>query len=56
MSECKPLKCRKCGKPLGYVSIAAKSIFEPHPKIENVQLVGTCLDCRKTKGFYRRPF
>lgn len=56
MSDNEPLKCSKCGKPIGYVSIAAKSIFEPHPKTDNIMLVGTCLECQEPAGFYRRPF
>jgi hypothetical protein len=54
MSECEPLRCRKCGKPIGYVSIAAKSYLEPRPRTENVLLVGTCLNCQETQSFYRR--
>jgi hypothetical protein len=56
MSERKLLRCEKCGKPIGYVSVTAKSFLESRPDLDNVRVVGTCLDCRGGTGFYQRNF
>jgi hypothetical protein len=56
MSEHRLLRCGKCGKPIGYVTISAKSFLESRPDLDNVQVSGTCLDCRGGSGFYQRNF
>ncbi|MCW3982420.1 MAG: hypothetical protein NWE96_00315 [Candidatus Bathyarchaeota archaeon] len=54
MSENKPLRCQKCGKPLGYVTITARSLLEAKPDLGNVRLVGTCMGCRNGGRFAPR--
>jgi ribosomal protein S14 len=56
MSDAKPLRCQKCGKPLGYVTVAPKSFLATKPSVENIKLVATCPECSGGKGFYRRNF
>ncbi|MCL5949428.1 MAG: hypothetical protein M1490_03005 [Candidatus Bathyarchaeota archaeon] len=56
MSESKPLRCQKCGKPIGYVTVTAKSFLVAKPAVDNVKLVATCMDCSSGTGFYRRNF
>ena len=45
MSESEPLRCQKCGKPVGYVTVTAKSFLVAKPAVDNVKLVATCMDC-----------
>ncbi|MGD6851516.1 MAG: hypothetical protein ACQCN6_05590 [Candidatus Bathyarchaeia archaeon] len=54
MSENKPLRCQKCGKPLGYIDLTAKNMFQSKPSLDNVRLIGTCMECHGATGFYRR--
>ncbi len=56
MSESKPLRCQKCGKPLGYVTVTPKSFLAAKLTVDNVKLVATCIDCSGGTGFYRRNF
>jgi hypothetical protein len=56
MSERKLLKCEKCGKPVAYVSLTAKSFLESKPDLDNVAVSGTCMDCQGHGGFYQRNF
>ena len=56
MIASKPLKCKKCGKPVAYVTVAAKSFIEAKPEVDNVKLVATCIDCSNGNSFYRRNF
>ena len=56
MSKSEPLKCQKCGKPLGYVSVTAKSVLAAKPQVDNVKLAATCIDCTGGNSFYRRNF
>jgi hypothetical protein len=56
MSERKLLKCEKCGKPVAYVSVTAKSLLESKPDVDNVNVSATCMDCRGGTGFYQRNF
>lgn len=53
MSENKPLKCQKCGRPIGYIEVTVKSVFQKS-STDNVRLVGTCMDCHSETGFARR--
>ncbi len=45
MSETKPLRCQKCGKPLGYVTVFAKGLTSINQPVQNVKLVAICMDC-----------
>ena len=57
MSESKPLRCQKCGKPIGYVTVLGKSLTGSQQPVTNVKLVGICMDCASGKtSIYRRNF
>jgi hypothetical protein len=56
MSESGPLRCQKCGKAIGYVTVTAKSFIAAKPTVDNVKLVAICMDCSSQNGFYRRNF
>jgi ribosomal protein S14 len=56
MSNAKPLRCQKCGNPLGYVTVSAKSFLATKPAVDNLKLVVRCPECSGGTGFYRRNF
>ena len=56
MSESKPLRCQKCGKPIGYVTVTAKSFLAAKPAVDNVKLVATCMDCSGEIAFTAETF
>ncbi len=56
MSERKLLKCEKCGKPMGYITVRPRSLLESRPDFDNVQVTGSCLECQGKTGFYQRNF
>ncbi len=47
MGESKPLKCKKCGKPLGYISVLTEGLLGMQQRLDNVKLVAVCMDCYK---------
>jgi len=44
MSDTKPVRCQKCGKPLGYITVFAKGLVLSHP-IQNAKIVAICMQC-----------
>ncbi|HLN89983.1 MAG TPA: hypothetical protein VK253_07950 [Candidatus Binatia bacterium] len=44
MSNTEPYGCQKCGKPIGYVSVTAKSFLVAKPSVNDVKLVATSID------------
>ena len=56
MSEDKSLKCQKCGKPIGYVTVTTKNFIAAKPSVDNVKLVTTLMDYSSKNSFYRRNF
>ncbi|MDH5376453.1 MAG: hypothetical protein OEW95_11690 [Candidatus Bathyarchaeota archaeon] len=44
MSDTKPARCQKCGKPLGYITVFAKGLILSQP-IMNVKIVAVCMEC-----------
>ena len=45
MSEAKPIRCQKCGKPLGFVTVLSKGLLGLQQPLQNVKLVAICMDC-----------
>ncbi|HEX7481865.1 MAG TPA: hypothetical protein VF350_00160 [Candidatus Bathyarchaeia archaeon] len=56
MSESKPLRCHKCGKPIGYAKVTTQSFLAAKSSLDNAKLIVTCIDCSNTNSFYRRNF
>ena len=53
MTEGKQLKCQKCGKPIGFITVTAKSPLEARPNLDNIRIGGTCMECLGYRtGFY----
>jgi len=50
MSEAKPLRCQKCGKPIGYVTVLTKGLLWMQQPATNVKIVGICMDCASKKS------
>jgi DNA-directed RNA polymerase subunit N (RpoN/RPB10) len=48
MSGNQPVRCQKCGKPVGYITVLGKSLFGEQA-IQNVKIVAVCMNCRQKK-------
>jgi Zn finger protein HypA/HybF involved in hydrogenase expression len=49
MSEAKPIRCQKCGKPVGYLTVLGKSLLGTQQPVQNVKVVAVCMNCRQKK-------
>jgi hypothetical protein len=50
----KPVRCQKCGKPVGYITVLAKGLLSFQQPIGNVKIVAVCMECAgKTKLDHR---
>jgi hypothetical protein len=45
MSEDKPVRCQKCGKPIGYVTVLGKGLMGFQQPVTNVKIVAICMEC-----------
>ncbi len=48
MTEAEPVRCQKCGKPVGYVTVLAKGLRFQQP-IQNVKVIAICMECSQKK-------
>jgi hypothetical protein len=49
MSDAKPVKCQKCGNPIGYVTVVARGISPFQQPVPNVKIVALCMECFRKK-------
>ena len=49
MSDAKPVRCQKCGKPLGYVTVLAKGVTSLQQPLQNMKLIAICMECVQKK-------
>jgi RNA polymerase-binding transcription factor DksA len=49
MNGDKPVRCQKCGKPIGFVTVLAKGLLGVQQRLENVKVVAICMDCYQKK-------
>jgi hypothetical protein len=49
MNDAKPVRCQKCGKPLGYVTVSAKGLTSLQQPIQNARIVAICMECSQKK-------
>lgn len=49
MGESKPVRCQKCGKPVGYVTVLAKGLLGLQQSLQNVKVVAICMECVQKK-------
>jgi DNA-directed RNA polymerase subunit N (RpoN/RPB10) len=47
MSEAKPIRCQKCGKPIGYVTVLRKGLMGIQQPIQDVKIIAVCLACAR---------
>ena len=45
MNNTGPLRCQKCGKPLGYVTVLAKGLTSLPQPLQDVKLFAVCMEC-----------
>jgi hypothetical protein len=49
MNGDKPVRCQKCGKPIGFVTVLAKGLLGVQQRLENVKVVAICMECHQKK-------
>jgi hypothetical protein len=49
MSEAKPVRCQKCGKTIGYVTVLGKGLIGVRQPLQNVKIIAVCMDCSRKK-------
>ncbi|MGB8780638.1 MAG: hypothetical protein WCD81_08315 [Candidatus Bathyarchaeia archaeon] len=45
MIDAKPVRCQKCGKPLGYVTLVAKGLTSLSQTLQNAKIIAICMEC-----------
>jgi DNA-directed RNA polymerase subunit N (RpoN/RPB10) len=55
ISDAEPVRCQKCGKPIGYVTLLARGLTSFQQPIQNVKIIAICMDCsQKKKELFRK--
>jgi hypothetical protein len=49
ISDAELLRCQKCGKPIGYVTVLARGLTSFQQPIQNVKIIAICMDCSQKK-------
>ncbi len=49
MSNAQPVRCQKCGKPVGYVTVLAKGVLGLQQPLQNVKVVAICMECAQKR-------
>ena len=49
LSVSEPVRCHKCGKPLGYVTVLGRRFASFQQPIKSVKIVATCMECAQKK-------
>jgi hypothetical protein len=49
IGSAEPVRCEKCGKPVGYITVLAKGLISFQQPIKNVKIVVICMDCVQNK-------
>ncbi len=44
-----PVRCQKCGKPIGYVTVLARGFSSFQQPIRNVKIAAICMECAQKK-------
>jgi|WetSurMetagenome_2_1015567.scaffolds.fasta_scaffold30247_1 hypothetical protein len=47
MTNSEPVRCQKCGKPVGFITILSKGLTGFQQPLENAKIVAICMDCYK---------
>jgi hypothetical protein len=49
MSGAQPVRCQKCGKPVGYVTVLAEGVLGLQQPLQNVKVVAVCMECAQKR-------
>ena len=49
MSNAKPVRCQKCRKPIGFITVLTKGFQGLQQSVANVKLVGICMESYRKK-------
>lgn len=47
MSNANLLRCQKCGKPLGFITVLTKGFRGLQQPVPSVNVVGICMECHQ---------
>ena len=47
MSNSKPVRCQKCGKPIGYITVLVKGLMGLQQPVHDLKILAVCMDCSK---------
>jgi hypothetical protein len=45
MKGSNPVRCQKCGKPVGYITVLTEGLMGMQQPLHNVKVVAICMDC-----------
>ena len=48
MTDQQPVRCQKCGKPIGYITVQARTLLGTQP-IQDTKIVAVCVNCHQKK-------
>jgi hypothetical protein len=51
MRESQPVRCQKCRKPVGYITLLTKGLMGIQQPIHNIKIVAICLECSQKAKF-----
>ena len=49
MADSNPVRCQKCGKPIGYVTVLSKGLTGFQQPMPNVKIIALCMDCAEKR-------
>ena len=49
LSNATLVKCRKCGNPLGYITVLGKALTPLLQPLQNLKIIGICMECFQKK-------
>jgi hypothetical protein len=49
LNDAKLVRCKKCGKPLGYITVLGKALTPLWQPLQNLKIIGICMECFQKK-------
>ena len=49
VSDAQPVRCQKCGNPVGYITVLAKGLMGMQQPVPNVKVVAICMECAQKR-------
>ncbi|MCW3999716.1 MAG: hypothetical protein NWE93_05715 [Candidatus Bathyarchaeota archaeon] len=47
MSNSQPVRCQKCGNPVGYITVLTEGLMGIQQPLGNVKVVAICMECHR---------